>query len=313
MPRYWAGSSLGGLVHHLGSILRPLRHLRDLRERFVRLTYATIEMMGVFVVIGGVTWKPIEVSTSHDMFEWFAQIWIPALVGGATVFLSIAALVASRRATRLAHEVERQRAESERTRSAEQKLTRLQDFAVSEARTLTAWVIVAQDRWTWKFDDVEKVGVDQHGPTLLHRAQVELGQSIVPGAKHLLDLTVLEVDSLRSGIPAAGYMPDAEWPDEERAPVSKSRSMVIQGREQLTRRRIQAWALDPVASARQIASDYESARHDLAAHLDYRRFLPWQNLRPYDALSNPPASKDRAQVLAFYQAAGYLSHVAARP
>jgi hypothetical protein len=41
----------------------------------------------------------------HNIFEWWAYIWIPALLGVATLSVAVGAVMVSRNASRLAQQI----------------------------------------------------------------------------------------------------------------------------------------------------------------------------------------------------------------
>lgn len=82
----------------------------------------------------------------HDTFEWWANIWVPSLLGAATI--TVAAVV-SHNASRLARQVETSRLEDENRRDAEGARLRLIDMASRDARVLMRWAVEATRPLGW--------------------------------------------------------------------------------------------------------------------------------------------------------------------
>lgn len=225
-----------------------------------------------------------------DAFEWWSEIILPTLVGIATVVVSVVALVASRRATRLGHEVERQRDKAEELRAREERERYLRGMSVNEARTLMAWAVIATKDWHWEHRDLEKVGVERHGVTLRQRADVELGQSLVPGARDLLELTTIEIHAFWDHLPWAAHMPDAavsQGPYPEA--TSKLLSVDVPSfRKNRMFDRIRAWAQDPENMGPAIRTELVSAQVSLDEHMDYRLGLSAEGLKSNRELTREP-------------------------
>lgn len=242
----------------------------------------------------------------HDTFEWWAYIWIPLALGATTVFVSVVALVASARATRIAHEVERQREAAAEERTADERRRRVQAMAIEEARVLTRWAMVAIERWYWAGDKVEETGEARHGPTLAHEARAVLGQSLVPGAKELLEVTEFEIDGFHQHKPDPMYMPDRRI---RHAPSATASSEILSEQVPRYRRnrilsRIRDWALDPEVSQYEIASDLEQIHANPDAFMDYRRGIDVPGLPPLADLPDPPANSREA--VEFFRGRGLL-------
>lgn len=242
-----------------------------------------------FVVINGV---PVPVGRDHDLFQWFAEIWIPAAIGLITVFVSGVALVISHRATTIANQVEDQRVAAESARDALARTERMQDMAIVEARALTRWVNAAAKSLHWEHVPLEEVGEAVHGPTLAAEARVLLAQSLVPGAQELLELVELEVENLYRFTPDAMYMPDRSGNYLN----SYARSDLLSGVTPIRRERvlstIRRWAADPEGFSPEVSRVLGRARSDPQTYWDYRQGLAAENLAPLVELPDPPAQYD---------------------
>lgn len=246
------------------------------------------------------------IADMHDAFEWWAEIWIPLSVGAATVFLSIVALVASARATRLAHEVERQREAAAEERAADERRQRVQGMALAEARALTRWVMVATEDSGWHVDSVERTGEARHGPTLAQEARVALRQSLVPGASELLEVTEFEIENFHDHTPHPLYMPDRRVVSQ---PPIYAHSAILsehvpQYRRERIMSRIRDWALDPERAQGGLRADLARIREDADAFMDYRLGLGDRGLRPISELPDPPFQIEAA--VEFFRAQGVL-------
>ncbi|WOF23634.1 hypothetical protein N8K70_02840 [Microbacterium betulae] len=193
--------------------------------------------------------------TDYLTFEWWAQIWIPAALGAATVVVSIAALVASGRATKLAHDVERQRVAAQDERERTERRLRLQEMALVEARALQRWLSeVRHQRIGFgrsaaltsplPRSDAEEARLD---------AEVLLTQSLVPGAQLLFDLTSYDIRSRDL------VVPDGRDTDEGERAVAYGR---LDENDERTAARIRDWALDPEGSLDQMKRDWNMVSDD---------------------------------------------------
>jgi len=206
----------------------------------------------VLVLIGCIGFK--EAEGEHDTFSWWAEIFIPALVGAGTVLVSYAAFVASRRATDVAAQFERQRELNEEQRAADERKRRLQDMALEEARALNRLV-------------VETYGADRfmpHSRPELKQAEVDarvaLEQSIVPGAEELYKITLYDL----------AKRDDYVRVSRDESVMRKARkSQIASRRWERTKRRIRAWALDPEAEAKRLSAE---SRDIEDAPVDYLMF-----------------------------------------
>ncbi|KZE91944.1 hypothetical protein [Microbacterium sp. TNHR37B] len=213
-------------------------------------------------MVVGSGWGQVVEVIQRDLFDWFASIWIPLFVGVATVVVSIAALVASSRATSLAREVERQRDAAEKERAAEAQRRRLIDMSVEEARALHRYVIeTLKPRWPGRGRLLSESSPPK-SPLEQARddARVMLEQSIVPGAQALLKVTERDLELRWEYLPES-----AEEEDEERAEAE--RKQLQNDRIARTFARIREWALDPEQSERQIVLALNLATRDPERYL----------------------------------------------
>lgn len=206
----------------------------------------------VTITLGSVGF--VEVSGEHDAFAWWAEIFIPALVGAGTVLVSYAALAASRRATNVAAEFERQRELNERQRAADERKRRLQDLALEEARALNRLVVetyVSLPNQMYARAEYEQAQID---------ARVALEQSIVPGAETLYDITLYDLKNRFLYVMAH---------NQESVVQRARKDRIASMRRERTKSRIRAWALDPEAEAAKL----EAEQRDLYdAPIDYLMF-----------------------------------------
>lgn len=235
------------------------------------------------------TASPAPTALEHDVFQWFAEIWIPTALGLVTVFVSIVALVISHRATKIAILVEDQRVAGENARDLRAREDRLQDMAVAEARALTRWVNAAAKNYHWRLASLDKVSESVHGPTLEAEARVLLEQSLVPGANELLELVALEVEHLYHYVPDAMYMPDRVLEGISGAYAdSKLLSGVSPRRRERVLSLIRRWSSDPSGSLREVRSALQQAESNPDEYWDYRRGLSTDGLPPLADLPRPP-------------------------
>ncbi len=253
-------------------------------ENAVRAAACGVTVLVLWAVLGGV----VADDDDRSAFEWWSQIWIPLGVGAATVLVSAVALIASSRATLLAHEVERQREAAAAERADDEQRHRLQSMAVGEARALMAWCIAASKRWSWEHQKLEEVGPDLHGPTLRDRAQAIMSQSLVPGADVLLELTTAEIGGMWRHLPDPVYMPDASYTAHSAHADSAMLREVTPWRVARMTRRIRAWSHDPVGSLPDLIVERDTLRSDPAHFFDYRLAVELQGLRPLAQLPKPP-------------------------
>lgn len=238
--------------------------------------------MATFFVLNGVEAVAID-ALGHDAFAWWAEIWIPVAVGLTTVFVSVAALVASARATRLARLVENQREAAAAERAKDAGRQRLQDMAVNEARALVRWVMIVAHDFHWRHKKISDATPSSHGPTLRHDARAMLEASLVPGAASLLDILEAEIDMFWERKPDAMFMPDRRVQGESMTMFASSRILAEQvpaARQERMLKRIRSWALDPYAAQPLLASELEALRADGDTFFDYRRDLADAGLLP---------------------------------
>jgi hypothetical protein len=247
-----------------------------------------------FVAINGV---PLAGSREHDTFEWFAEIWIPAVIGTGTLVATAVAVWVSHRATLLSRAVEDQRQLSETARAERDSRERLQSMAIEEARALTRWVNAVKSRH-WTHSDIEKVGAARHAPTLADEARALLQQSLVPGAQELLELTELEIQNLFELLPDAIYMPDRHI---QNGPLGYATSPALRLVPEIRRRRllsnIRRWGLDPESAQPHVAEKLNQAQGNPDAYWDYRNGLGISPLEPLRDLPEPPWDATRAKWL----------------
>jgi type IV secretory pathway TrbD component len=228
-----------------------------------------------FLALGGMEIVAIN-GLGHDAFEWWADIWIPAAVGLTTVFVSVAALVASARATRLAHAVENQREAASAERAKDAALQRVQDMAANEGRALVRWVMVITQDYHWSHRKISDTTPSTHGPTLRHDARAMLEASLVPGAAELLDITEAEVGAFWERKPDAMFMPDRRINGTHMEMYANSSTLEVRVpavRRERMLARIRSWALDPYAAQPVLATELTALRADEDRFLDYRRGL----------------------------------------
>jgi len=189
------------------------------------------------------------------LFQVFADLVVPGVVGIFTLLVSIAALVSSARATRLAHEVERQRLASEESRDRETRSARLQAMAVEEGRALQRWVVEsrnARSMWVRSTQPFTTPPPRQPSEEARIHAEAVLQQSVVPGAVELLELTAIDISHRhRLGV-------DGDMPESEKIAHLRRRSEF----DARTARRIREWALDPESRGPGLRDELLSARSD---------------------------------------------------
>jgi hypothetical protein len=251
---------------------------------------------------------------THDPFEWWAYIWIPLLlgaanalftllIGGATVLVSIVALVSSARATRLAHEVEQQRQAAASERERDERRRQVQAMAVEQAQALTYLALVAMENPHWRYQE-PKVG-EPHGPALEKNARVLMQQSLVPGAEELFKVTEFELDNFWRLKPDAIFMPDRIMTHPT---VGFAKSAIISEAVPAVRRdrinkRIRRWALDPEEATPSIRAELAQIENDPRGFMDYRRGLANADLPPLDDLPTlPHETAERLRILREYGA-----------
>lgn len=248
---------------------------------------------------------PAPVPADRDAFQWWAEIWLPGLIGVASIVTAVAALWISHRATLLAQAVEAQRVAAEDSRALREEQERLRVTAVSEARTLTRWANLATRDHHWQYRERAKVGREAHGPSLLEDARVLLMQSLVPGASELFELTELEISALRSWVPDAMYMPDRVM--HRHAPEHATSALldrVVEYRRERIVSRIRRWALNPEAARSEVVADLGRARSDPDAFWDYRLGLGVDGLKQLSELDSPPSMM--AERIEFFRERGLL-------
>lgn len=251
-----------------------------------------------FVCINGVGFGSVD--AEPDAFTWWAQIWIPGVVGIATLVSTFVALWISHRATLLAKAVEDQRQLAENARDIRDAKDRLQLMAVEEARAVTRWVNVAARDSHWERRKLHEIGEVRHGPTLLAEARVLLQQSLVPAAEELFEVTELEVRAFRMHLPDAMYMPDRRIGIGGINATSDLLAAAVLYRRDRTLARIRGWALDPQGAHQEVLNDLSRAESTPDAFWDYRLGIGSiaQELRPLSDLKRPPGrTQERTQFL----------------
>lgn len=209
-------------------------------------------MLGMFVLLGGVT--EATPPPEHDAFAWWADIFIPALVGAGTILVSYAAFAASRRATDVAAELARQREVDDAQRATDERKRRLQDLALGEARALNRLVVETYLAFPDQINarpEYMEAEVD---------ARVALEQSIVPGAETLYDITLYDLKNRFLYVIVH---------DEESVVQKATKNRIASKRRERTKSRIRAWALDPEAEVAKLEAEYRNIR---AAELGYLMF-----------------------------------------
>jgi hypothetical protein len=193
----------------------------------------------------------------HDVFEWWAEVWIPAALGLVTVLVGVVAVVVSRNASRLAHRIETMRFEDESRREVEAARLRLAELAGRDARVLLRWVLESIGRRPW-FGAVRRAGEPTPPRSPLEvaamDASVELELSFVPGASELLRLTKFDVENLRSFVP--------EYERDEPQEREDLRAAIIEARERRMLERIKGWGLDPSGALSHIMRDLRMSEDD---------------------------------------------------
>ncbi|WP_240191245.1 hypothetical protein [Microbacterium hominis] len=258
----------------------------------------------LFVLLNGLPAALTDAPIERDAFTWWSEIYLPAALGLATVFVSIAAIVASGRATRLAHQVEQERELAEAQRLAEERRRRVTDMSITEARALTAWVFLDTESWSARHRKYDEVGPDRHVGTAKHRARVMLEQSLVPGAQDLLEITELELDMFRSNVPDPSYMPDARWSAPASAYSDITSQAVPTYRRDRILTRIRSWALDPKEMEGAIGDALDYARSQPSRYWDYREGLGIDGLPAAEDL--PPVPNLFAERIPFLIERGLL-------
>ncbi|GIT80203.1 hypothetical protein LLS1_18720 [Leifsonia sp. LS1] len=182
----------------------------------------------------------------HDNFEWWASIWIPALVGTATVLLAAAAVVTSVLAIRIARRSDQARLAEEQRASAREAaaaLSRFVSLALSVQHTMTRRLNESPSA-----AEVERANAkaDAEAATLT---------SPVPGARALFTLTISDLNNRWSDLP------DSLVEDEESETMSERdnlRARLVNERTQRIRMRIGDWASNPLLTAPDLEKEASS-------------------------------------------------------
>ena len=192
----------------------------------------------------------------HDIFDWWANIWVPALLGIATIAVAVVAVVISRNASRLARQLETTRIEDDRRRETGAAKSRLIELAVRDAQVLLRWTVEATQRR--RGFHTTPVGGPPQPKTPLEVARtdaaVQLAISLVPGANPLLQITEFDLANRYE------YLPDAGDRDDD--PASLRRQSILRARDKRMFERIKSWGLDPEAQQTSIESDLRMADRD---------------------------------------------------
>ena len=197
---------------------------------------------------------------AHDAFEWWAQIWIPALLGVATVGVSVVALWVSHRASVLASDVEAQRVRAAEERADDAARERLRTMALEEARVVHRWVAESQRAVSHSVHSILHSPPPARTPAQQARidAEVALEQSLVPGASELLAITKLDLDWRWRFLRQDGAEGLIEHGDADE---------IYAERVARTFARIRAWALNPAGEAARIYVELKRAEVDPVEYL----------------------------------------------
>lgn len=223
-----------------------------------------VKQAGVFRLCqtGAVTPEPTPSSTlttapDPTLFEWFAEIWIPSLLGLATVAVGVVALIISHRATELAKDVEAQREKAAKQREEDDRRRRILDMATEEARTLHRYVVETlrhrihlgrPDSGPPRRSPAEQASID---------ARVALEQSLVVGASDLFAITKFDLENRWQHIPEPLSYGEDGYDEQERFARAKASD-----RMKRTMARIRNWASNPELTAPEIAEDLRLALED---------------------------------------------------
>lgn len=191
-----------------------------------------------------------------EVFDWWAEIWIPSALGVATVVVAVAALIASARATRMSQNVERYRIADEQRRRSDADRDRLIAMSQKEARLLLRWVHEAYVAGPWPV--MYPLGAPPPPPTPLKITEVEattaLEISLVPGAAMVLELTQFDLSHRHEGTEegSEGLVSDA----------------IPRARRERTTRRIAAWGRDPEAALDHLQLSYAVMTNDSRSYFE---------------------------------------------
>lgn len=230
----------------------------------------TVVLLSSWLVLGGVRGTSDPKARSYDAFQWWADIWIPSLVGLSTVGVAVVALVVSHNASVLARKVEEQRRKAADDRDRSERKRWLQELALQDARVLNRWVVETYEPGRYVFGQPpsasrtpeEQAGVD---------ARVALEQSIVPGADELLRITAYDLKN------ASEYI----IIDHDESVMAKARKRRVgYKRRERTRERIRAWAIDPDLQAPRLLSEWEQIERDRLGYLMFGEDLTPPDERP---------------------------------
>lgn len=197
----------------------------------------------------------------HDTFEWWANIWVPALLGAATIMVAIVAAVVSHNASRLARQVESMRLEDQERRDAEAARLRLIDMASNDARMLLRWTVEAIRPTYWGVVTRPLNSPPPRSPLEEARiaASVQLGISLVPGSSELLRITELDLANRYEYLPDEGV--------DEGDQLSETRQAIVERRDKRMFDRIRSWGLDPEPAVESILRDLRMAGDNLENYL----------------------------------------------
>lgn len=201
----------------------------------------------------------------HDAFEWWAYIVIPSFLGVATVFVSVVAVLVSRRATDLAGEVEHQRIAAAKERIEDARREKLQAMALEEARVLHRYAVerlrapigrMVSQRWG-------EPPLPRHASEqALVDAAVVLEQSLVPGAGEIFALTKFDLDNRWEHLPDALDHKEPGSADRE-----DLRASLVKLREDRMFARIRMWGLDPEAMKEALTQERRMSEEDPDGYL----------------------------------------------
>ncbi|TAJ47311.1 MAG: hypothetical protein EPO52_12490 [Herbiconiux sp.] len=213
-------------------------------------------------------------------FGFWAELIIPSIIGLATIVVGVAAVVTSVKAGQLARSIEGNRIADANDRHKEADRQRILAMAQAEAKSLRRWVLVALSDMHWEYRNSEDVS-GPTGSTSRDEAQVELEQSLVPGADDLFHITALEIRHYYGKMPDAVFMPDKVGNDPAYPRSALLDTAVPRVRRERILDRISAWAREPAAHSPSVRRDLTEASRDIEGFMDYRRSLEIDGLRPF--------------------------------
>lgn len=196
----------------------------------------------------------------HDVFAWWANIWIPAFVGLATGAVAVIALLVSHRAETIARDSERARLGAVVEQQNLASRDRLLDMAQDESRLLRKYVIL-----NWQRRLGSGPAQDSDPETARVDAEVALEHSFVPGGSDLWKLTKLEVDTNWTRMPAEAE----QILGVHNSAAAALRNDISERRRVRTIQRLSRWGRDPQSEVDSIRSDLRGATDDLDEYLTH--------------------------------------------